>query len=116
MIDTLWSGIQILGKNRGMLLVVFTVHNPFLDLLCTDYFVVLFRRWKGDKHQVTALCCSLDNLPLLLSAGRTIKLWNTEKREAIKVIKSLHELYGTVLPVVELTRCCFLYHLFVCMY
>lgn len=49
------------------------------------YNLYLFSsKWKADKGAVYSLClCSQHHL---LSAGRRIKLWNTQTRQIIKVI------------------------------
>ena len=47
-------------------------------------------KWKADRHSVEAVCC-YDNGGLLLTAGRTIKLWNLEDYTMIKVgVASYH--------------------------
>lgn len=45
--------------------------------------VFFFSKWKADKGSIHSVClCSSNHL---LSAGRSIKLWNTQKHEVIKV-------------------------------
>ena len=41
-------------------------------------------KWKGDKRAVHCVCCH-SNGELLLSAGRSIKLWNLSDHTLIKV-------------------------------
>lgn len=41
-------------------------------------------KWKGDNSSVTSLCISPDG-KMLLSAGRTIKLWDLETKEVYRV-------------------------------
>lgn len=41
-------------------------------------------KWKGDNSSVTSLCISPDG-KMLLSAGRTIKLWDLETKEIYRV-------------------------------
>lgn len=42
------------------------------------------RKWKADKHEVTCLCCHVDG-KVLATAGRKIKLWNTEDHTLLQV-------------------------------
>ncbi|XP_062346491.1 WD repeat-containing protein 43 isoform X5 [Cinclus cinclus] len=43
-------------------------------------------KWKGDNSSVTCLCISPDG-KMLLSAGRTIKLWDLETKEVYRPVK-----------------------------
>lgn len=45
----------------------------------------IFSKWKADRHGVNSICVSpLGNC--LLSAGRSIKLWDLETKKMLKVM------------------------------
>ena len=56
-------------------------------LLLIDVFTFL-SKWKGDKHAVKSIHASSHG-NILLSAGRSIKLWDLEKKEILKVSSTL---------------------------
>ncbi|NXU63065.1 WDR43 protein, partial [Horornis vulcanius] len=56
-------------------------------------------KWKGDNSSVTCLCISPDG-KMLLSAGRTIKLWDLETKEVYRVSMS-SLMFTTVKPMNE---------------
>lgn len=48
------------------------------------FFSKLPSKWKGDNSSVSSLCISPDG-KMLLSAGRSIKLWDLETKEVYRV-------------------------------
>lgn len=62
--------------------IVFSISLSFS--LCTKILHPNSSKWKGDNSSVTSLCISPDG-KMLLSAGRTIKLWDLETKEVYRV-------------------------------
>ena len=53
--------------------------------------LVLDSKWKADKHGVRCMRLGPKG-STLLSAGRSIKLWDLETKEALKVTKKLSDI------------------------
>ena len=51
--------------------------------------LLLYSKWKADKHGVRCMRLGPKG-STLLSAGRSIKLWDLETKEALKVTKKLY--------------------------
>lgn len=65
---------------------VFSISPSFS--FCTKTLHPNSSKWKGDNSSVTCLCISPDG-KMLLSAGRTIKLWDLETKEVYRVSTSV---------------------------
>lgn len=66
-----------------MLINIFFSISPSFSL-CPKTLHPNSSKWKGDNSSVTSLCISPDG-KMLLSAGRTIKLWDLETKEVYRV-------------------------------
>ena len=91
---------EIMLNNIG-----FSVSSSFS--LCMKTLHPNSSKWKGDNSSVTSLCISPDG-KMLLSAGRTIKLWDLETKEVYRVSNSVKLDAKKISLVGDITHLCFL--------